>query len=236
MAAADTRVTIHADDNYIFIDGPMDDDAPMKEASTGRTIFFPYHYRKIRFIEPGWVAAAGSSDLSTKILDLLKEKCPTSHEETISTIRENVSIMAQLAADETGFELDEIYNTTIFVGQLKTPAQSVLLDANLGIGEVQAGKLVINWPLDVSEEEKCKAQDAFLSSIISVKTIGGAIQAAAALIGAASHATHCSSQAQIGLTLSISDSHTQSLYVDGNVVEIANMTEDEIKQRVKMAQ
>lgn len=165
MVAADTRITyITTDGRILLIDGPTDGDNSFIEAYPGKAIVYPYHYRKIRFIGPGWATASGSSELSAYILDLLKEKRPTSHEDTISVIGANVSRLANLAAAMTGFELENIYKTTIYVGHLKSQTQSITLDSKLGIGEVEKADMFINWPLDISEEDKSKAEDIFFQA------------------------------------------------------------------------
>lgn len=236
LAAADTRIGLEFDGRRLNHDGP--NDLNVDVASLGRTINYPFAYRKIRRVSDGWAVCAGEYSSATEILNLLKSKEAILFTRARSLIASDTGLIERVAY-ATGIMPDQLRQTVILAAPFGSAAHAWILGLRPGDDRTnrRAG-IAINWPHAVPLAERARADTELRRVLALPDTHTSAFTYARALASlidiAARHAPDVGPFIQLGQTL-VTNGAKRSIYFQGRTSELLTMSEAQFEKNIQMA-
>ena len=236
LAAADTRIGLEFDGKQLPHDGP--NDLTVEVASLGRTIVFPFAYRKIRRIGDGWAVCAGEYASGTEILDLLSDRGAMLFTSARSMIASDDRWMERIA-NKTGIPEVQLRQTVVLAAPFGSATHTWII--GLRPNDERTNRrtgVAINWPTTVPMADRTRA-DATLKAVLGLPSAQANAfiyaRALAEIIDtAARHAPDVGPFIQVGQTL-LTNGAKRSIYFQGKTSDLLAMTADQFEKNIQIA-
>lgn len=238
MAAADTRIGLGHDGQRTIHDGPHPFSAEVE--SLGRTLYFPYRYRKIRKIGMGWAVCAGDYSSGSAVLDALKGSESMLFTQARAVFKNDAAFFERVQ-QETGISIAQQMETVVIGAPLGHAANvwTLALRPHDDRTHRSAGKMATNWPESVPLVERQRATDALNKRMTAARPenkYAAYAKAMAEIIAIAGrYADDVGPFIQLGQTHQQATDTPQSIYFEGLCEELLSMSDEEFTLRCEVA-